>query len=304
MVRELKELGDMTTSQYKALLNQVPALRSMFAEGTGEFTDLLSNHPNSGFMNFIEGIPSEYASPLPSTPGGAEKGKRLLRYDLNAIGNMATRELFLRQHGGYHTFDPRVADLIGGYANGAILDFYDPMTGWVRKARCIKTGGQCFTPIDDPDHGAYSEDPHWEFVDVNGDPKNRKFRLGDTREIAMPVGESGKTQTMTIPANCLGRVVMFLSGRLYDPGGQGVKSVAAMETKLHYVDGETNLEPFAIPQGLLLSVTYAQWLRNFNYRAMGAFFRKGDGLFVTIENYSKMDVGTVSVAFQYKECLE
>lgn len=155
----------MTSAQLKALKDSIPTVTNLFADGDGShaqrgWNDPFANEAGSRLINWSEGIPPDYATPYKNG------GKKVLRKDINAIGNLASRELYLLQHGGYHTFDERVAKAINGYPYGAFLDWYQPSTRWLRKVRCVKDGGNCFTPIDDSDHGVDSPDPHWTIVDV------------------------------------------------------------------------------------------------------------------------------------------
>lgn len=183
----------MTHEEVVALRQSMPIVSALFANGDGTpanppaWNDPSANEAGSRVINWSEGIPPDYAMPY------ANSGKKVLRKDINAIGNIASRELYLLQHGGYHTFDDRVADAIGGYPNGAILDWYQESTGWLRKVRCVKEGGNCFTPIDDPDHGVGSGEAHWEIADtydayISDDSPTASI---DTRAAPMPLGGWG-----------------------------------------------------------------------------------------------------------------
>lgn len=68
-------------------------------------------------LNYPTGFPSVYS--VPASNGG----KYLARGDINAIGNVATNDLFYHKCGGLNTFDADFAVKIGGYPKGAILDF-------------------------------------------------------------------------------------------------------------------------------------------------------------------------------------
>lgn len=70
-------------------------------------------------INFPQGFPSIYGSPA------SEGGKYVKRAELNAVGNMATNDLFYYKCGGLNTFDKKFCDAIGGYPYGSILDFID-----------------------------------------------------------------------------------------------------------------------------------------------------------------------------------
>ena len=154
----------MTSAELESIRQSIPLVTSLFASGTEQtgpqWNDPSDNYAGSRFINWSEGIPPDYAMPY------ANGGKKVLRKDINAIGNIASRELYLLQHGGYHTFNLKVAKAIGGYPYGAFLDWYQPSTGWLRKVRCVKEGGNCFTPIDDMDHGVESGDAYWVIADI------------------------------------------------------------------------------------------------------------------------------------------
>ena len=66
-------------------------------------------------VNFYDGFPSVYGAP------SANNGKFVTRKEMNAIGNLASNDLFYHKCGGLNTFDPEFALKIGGYANGAVL---------------------------------------------------------------------------------------------------------------------------------------------------------------------------------------
>lgn len=66
-------------------------------------------------VNFYDGFPSVYGAP------SANNGKFVTRKEMNAIGNLASNDLFYHKCGGLNTFDPEFALKIGGYAQGAVL---------------------------------------------------------------------------------------------------------------------------------------------------------------------------------------
>lgn len=70
-------------------------------------------------INFSDGFPSVYSAPK------SNNGKFVTRGEINAIGNLATVNDFYRMCGGINKFNPEFAQKIGGYAQGAILEFYD-----------------------------------------------------------------------------------------------------------------------------------------------------------------------------------
>lgn len=70
-------------------------------------------------LNFPDGFPSVYSSPA------SLGGKYVTRADINAIGHIATNDLFYHKCGGINTFDTEFATAINGYPKGAILDYYN-----------------------------------------------------------------------------------------------------------------------------------------------------------------------------------
>lgn len=74
---------------------------------------------DSDSINFIDGFPDVYSAPK------SNGGKFVTREDMNAIGNLASRNNFYHRCGGINTFDPALAEAIGGYPNGAVLDYFD-----------------------------------------------------------------------------------------------------------------------------------------------------------------------------------
>lgn len=278
----------MTREKYLEIAQSVPVLPCVFASEDGHATDLDANLPGSGLFNFTEGIPVDYATP----PN--EGGLRVLRKDLNAIGNLGTRELYLRQRGGYHTFDADVARRIDGYAEGAILDYFDPATGWLRKARCIKPYGRCFTPIDDADHGVRSDDPHWQFVDVGGRFGVKPMRLGEKKSVRMKfVG--GSSDYLTVPCNCLGRIVFRASCNLYKPHDE-TPVANEHEARIEFAGAQQN--------SFTMNYFYSGWIKAGGYFKMGAFFLEGSSFRITVSNYDPQGIFLMMATFEYRECLK
>ncbi len=100
----------MTSSEVPS---RIPIKRP-FAE-SGVLTPIADIDGNT--LNYPTGFPSIYS--VPASNGG----KYLARGDINAIGNVATNDLFYHKCGGLNTFDADFAVKIGGYPKGAILDF-------------------------------------------------------------------------------------------------------------------------------------------------------------------------------------
>ena len=65
--------------------------------------------------NFSTGVPKIFSSPY------SAGGSYFQRSMMNAIGNMASKNAFYRQCGGFYCFDQTVCDKIGGYPKGCVL---------------------------------------------------------------------------------------------------------------------------------------------------------------------------------------
>jgi hypothetical protein len=90
-----------------------------FAGADGAALATIKDGTDENLVNFADGFPSAYSSPK------SNNGKFVTRGELNAIGNLATKNEFYRMCGGINTFDPEFAEKIGGYPEGAILDYFD-----------------------------------------------------------------------------------------------------------------------------------------------------------------------------------
>lgn len=90
------------------------AIKRPFAE-SGEVSTIADVAGND--INYLQGFPSVYS--VPARNGG----KYVKRGDINAIGKIATQDLFYHKCGGINTFDPEFAQKVGGYPKGAVLQF-------------------------------------------------------------------------------------------------------------------------------------------------------------------------------------
>lgn len=107
-----------------------PAVERMFGYGLPDGAEDLHTvgSDRSGFT-YREGVPAMYMS---------RTGKKVVRADVNGIVRMASQSGYFNAAGGYYTFDPAVAEAIGGYPYGAILRWRDPATGAIRIVRSQK----------------------------------------------------------------------------------------------------------------------------------------------------------------------
>lgn len=95
---------------------QVPSrisIKRPFAENG----DLSTIADADGILNYPQGFTSAYSNPA------SDGGQYLKRSDLNALGNIATNDLFRYKCGGLNTFDVDFAIKVGGYPKGAVLKF-------------------------------------------------------------------------------------------------------------------------------------------------------------------------------------
>lgn len=105
-------------------------------------------------FDYPNGWGGSYSSP------SSNNGKFVTRQQMNAIGNLATHNDFYRRCGGLNTFDPAFAAAIGGYPEGAILQYFDSVRGIIRNLISLVDGNLSdFTtgPIDNT---------KWKFVDI------------------------------------------------------------------------------------------------------------------------------------------
>lgn len=160
----------MTAAQLKSILSIVPSVKSVLASGASNRNEIPFTTDDKTIA-YDTGIPKD-----PYAKSVEEGGKRVLIGDMNAVSNVATTGIFVRQNGGTNEFDERVV-LIDkgtkvsgswGYPKDAIIDWWDGTT--FKKVICIKNDGNCTYSPDDTVHGVNgSGDKYWQIV-------NRKTR--------------------------------------------------------------------------------------------------------------------------------
>lgn len=79
----------------------------------------IDNEPLTNDVNFVEGFTPAFSAP------GSQGGRYVTRQELNAVGHLASVNEFRRQVGGIVTFNPILAEKIGGYPMGAVLEYLD-----------------------------------------------------------------------------------------------------------------------------------------------------------------------------------
>lgn len=110
-----------TLNELKGFLASVPKPFANDAE-TSDVSDF--NNTENDTTNYLNGFPKVF-SQNPKDKTIANKGKWLLRSDLNAFGQMATKEAFFKETGGVHTYDEKVAETYKGYPEGVVLTSFD-----------------------------------------------------------------------------------------------------------------------------------------------------------------------------------
>lgn len=146
------------------------------ADGDGDLNKVDSEH--SGFT-YRTGVPPMYMS---------RTGKKVVRADVNGIGRAASQAGFFNSAGGYYTFDPAVAEAIGGYPYGAVLRWKDPETGFVRLVRSLRADNKADF-VADPN---LIDGVNWDYADIflPAAVRPRVFPLwGKRREFYLSVGD-------------------------------------------------------------------------------------------------------------------
>lgn len=111
----------------------------------------------AGVASFKDGIPSDYSTT-------AENPLKARVDDVNAIGRLASGFHNYCMSGGLITFNSEVADLIGGYPNGALLEYWDG-TNYRRVMSLIDHNKYDF--VSSPN---YIDGVRWVYADSWGSP--------------------------------------------------------------------------------------------------------------------------------------
>lgn len=113
----------MTRSEF---LTKAPGLLipQPFAAGNGtsshgkQFTDIWNTFSGHGTdVNFVDGFTSAFEAP------SSQGGRHVKRREMNAIGHLASANWYKRLCGGVFQFDADMAVTIGGYPQGAVLEY-------------------------------------------------------------------------------------------------------------------------------------------------------------------------------------
>lgn len=96
------------------------AITKPFASGVDAIlTPIANTAGEDSSVNFNDGFPAAYSAPK------SNNGKYITRGEMNAIGNLASQNQFYFMAGGINTFDQDFCNAIGGYPQGAILNYLD-----------------------------------------------------------------------------------------------------------------------------------------------------------------------------------
>lgn len=104
-------------------LSNPPILAKPFAENGDKTSNIPTSATGTQAASLDEGFP-----PVTSTPIN-EGGIPPQREDFNGLGYLTTSQFFYLQMGGRFTFNSAVSSAIGGYPQGAVLQYTDPDTG-------------------------------------------------------------------------------------------------------------------------------------------------------------------------------
>lgn len=132
----------------------------VFGERASNVKTFPSTRPSSGkdgLTNFDEGIPQEYSV------GGSPSLKARID-DVNAIGRLASGFNHYRQCGGIVTYNPKVAELIGGYPKDAVLEYWD---GEHFRHVASLMEDNLYNFVENPQ---YIDGIHWVYADSWGSP--------------------------------------------------------------------------------------------------------------------------------------
>lgn len=109
-------------------------------------------------VNYIDGFPSAYGAP------SSNNGKFVRRKQMNAIGRLASNDLFYHKCGGLNTFDADFCAAVGGYPKGAVLKMLGDHNTVFDVISLVDNNTFDFT-----ENGIDNE--HWKYLNLNiGDP--------------------------------------------------------------------------------------------------------------------------------------
>ena len=212
-------------------------------------------------MNFPLGFPPAYGCPE------SGEGKFVSRGEMNALGYVATQNEFARACGGIVTFDPLLAEHIGGYPAGAVLDFLDGIN-YCKVVSIVDNNVVDFRNVG-------IDGVNWARVDMAGSVKD-PLSLIDVPDFDCLVSTSTQTTGSVVDsgdaAQCVGMFKSKWDGSLYISGGAktefghvttqlgpyswgGVALVAYESDSLSGLDG---ISPYKPKEGEVKSVIFGR----------------------------------------------
>lgn len=160
-----------------------------FAGGSGAALSDIKRSADPDDINFVDGFPSAYSSPKENN------GKFVTRAQINAIGNLASRNEFVRMCGGLNTFSKEMSDAIGGYPRGAVLD--------------VLIGSQLFKAVSLIDNNIFDVSANgadgiaWAYLNQDeGDPTQPIFFYSQN------IGQIGDTMLGVVQAKKSGGIIV------------------------------------------------------------------------------------------------
>ena len=160
-----------------------------FASGEGAALADIKPSADLNDINFATGFPAAYSSP------SENNGKFVTRAQINAIGNLASRNEYIRMCGGLNTFSREMSDAIGGYPRGAVLD--------------VLIGSQLFKAISLIDNNTFDVSANgadgvaWAYLNQDeGDPTQQIFFYSQN------IGQVGDTMLGVVQAKKSGGIIV------------------------------------------------------------------------------------------------
>ena len=145
----------------------------------------------TGLTNFTDGIPSNYDI-TNSSP------KRVLIGDMNGICNLATRDQYFLQCGGFYTFDTIVSGYINGYPKGIQLGYWN---GTYYRRVLSLIDNNIYNFVND---SSYIDNIHWAYCDDSSQHQMAIFfDYNNSQYVKWWEGDtSNVTYTYTAPYDC------------------------------------------------------------------------------------------------------
>lgn len=134
----------------------------------GQKNDIPDAPTGTAHASIQEGFPP--ITMIPQEDGGeAPYGQ-----DFNGLGNLLSQFYFFTQNGGTYTFDPAVAEVIGGYPENALLWYYPDENNvtakWLRSTKANNTDNFITNPGSDRHQLGRAKQPAVNIAaDVNSD---------------------------------------------------------------------------------------------------------------------------------------